>query len=123
MNWNKLKNYCEANNVTLDKAMNLMVTYVNKNGFRTRWLEERLDMYAKERIKQKERGYDHVFGSKIEAVRAVVESKEFKEKYEKIPKSKNDPVFVLNKLITDKRGRIIMAMKNAFKKNGYDYII
>ena len=123
MKWNKLYKYCEDNNIKSKEALEIVHKYVNKNGYRARWLEERFDMYAKERIKQKKSGYSHLFGSKIEAVRKVVSSQEFKEKVKKLPPVKNDHVFIINKIISENRGRVIFTMKKAFKNNGVDEVI
>ena len=123
MKWNKIYKYCEDNNIEPEEAIKIVHKYVNKDGYRARWLEERFDLYAKERIKQKKLGYSHLFGSKIEAVRNVVNSKEFKEKVKKIPPFKHDHVHILSRIIADNRGRIIFTMKQAFKNNGVDEII
>ena len=124
LKWNDVITYCDNNKIEIKKIMSLVSNYVNKCGWRTKFLKFRFDLYAKKRIEQKKLGYSHIRGSKVDAVRSVVNSKEFQEEIKKIGRIfKQDHVFILNKLISDNRERVRYELKIAFKNNGSDEII
>ena len=114
MRWNNLIKFCEENNLHESDVINCVKKYI-KIGKRTQFLLDRFDLYAKERIKQKQENIHLVWGSKAEAVRQVVKSDAYKIIYKKyLINNKSDCVFLLNKLIADNRQdkRLLQAFKN-----------
>ena len=114
MKWNNLINICEENNLHESDVINCVKKYI-KIGKRTQFLLDRFDLYAKERIKQKQENIHLVWGSKAEAVRQVVKSDDYKIIYKKyLINNKSDCVLLLNKLIADNRQdkRLLQAFKN-----------
>ena len=123
MKWNKLIKLCEEHDLKEPEVISFVKKYLKAGkGIRTRFLLDRFDLYAKERIKQKQKNFHHVFGSKIEAVRQVVKSDNYVTIYKKYEiDNKRNCVFLLNKLIADNRqdSRLLQAFKN----NGEEELI
>ena len=121
MKWNRLIKLCEEHSLKESDVISFVKKYL-KTGTRTQFLLDRFDLYAKERIKQKQKNFHHVFGSKIEAVRQVVKSNNYAiihKKYE--INNKRNCVFLLNNLITEKRQN--KKLLQVFKNNGEKEII
>jgi len=123
MKWNKLIKLCEEHDLKEPEVISFVKKYLKAGkGIRTRFLLDRFDLYAKERIKQKQKNFHHVWGSKIEAVRQVVKSDNYVTIYKKYEiDNKRNCVFLLNKLIADNRqdSRLLQAFKN----NGEEELI
>ena len=118
MKYNKLIEICEKHNLYESDVIDCVKKFVKK-GSRPKWLSERFDLYAKERIKQKKDNYSHVWGSKIKAVKKVVISNEYKRLHKKYEiNTKLSCVANLNKLISEpySRERLIQAFKNNGEK-------
>ena len=114
MKYNKLIEFCEEHNLRESDVIDCVKKYI-KVGTRTQFLLDRFDLYAKERIKQKQTDFHHVWGSKIEAARQVVKSNTYEIIYKKYAiNNKSNCVFLLNKLIADNRQdeRLLQAFKN-----------
>ena len=121
LKWNNLIKFCEENNLYESDVIGFVKKYI-KIGKRTQFLLDRFDLYAKERIKQKQKNIHLVWGSKIEAVRQVVKSDAYKIIYKKyLINNKSDCVFLLNKIIADNRQD--KRLLQAFKNNGESDII
>lgn len=121
LKWNNLIKFCEENNLYESDVIGLVKKYI-KIGKRTQFLLDRFDLYAKERIKQKQENIHLVWGSKIEAVRQVVKSDAYKIIYKKyLINNKSDCVYLLSKLIADNRQD--KRLLQAFKNNGESDII
>jgi len=118
LKWNNLINICEENNLNESDVINCVNKFLTK-GTRVKWVSDRFDLFAKERIKEYKL---NCLGSKIDTVRKVVNSKQYKELYKKYHiNNKNDCVKTLNKLIAEKNSR--ERLLQAFKNNGGDKII
>ena len=118
LKWNNLIKVCEENNLHESDVINCVKKYI-KIGKRTQFLLDRFDLYAKERIKEYKL---NCLGSKIDTVRKVVNSKQYKELHKKYYiNNKNNCVQTLNKLIAEKNSR--ERLLQAFKNNGGDKII
>ena len=121
LKWNNLIKFCEENNLCESDVIDFVKKCI-KIGKRTQFLLDRFDLYAKERIKQKQKNIHLVWGSKTEAVRQVVKSDAYKIIYKKyLINNKSDCVFLLNKLIADNRQD--KRLLQAFKNNGESDII
>ena len=115
MKYNKLIEICEEHNLYESDVIDCVKKFVRK-GSRPKWLSERFDLYAKERIRQFKLD---CLGSKIDAVRRVVVSKEYKKLHKMYEiNTKLDCVTTLNKLIAEpySRERLIQAFKNNGEK-------
>jgi len=118
LKWNNLINICEENNLHESDVINCVKKFLTK-GTRVKWVSDRFDLFAKERIKEYKL---NCLGSKIDTVKRVVNSKQYKELYKKYHiNNKNDCVHTLNKLIAEKHSR--ERLLQAFKNNGGDKII
>ena len=107
--WNNVVKYCKKNDISPEQLTLLCVKTVEE-GYRTRFLRERFDLYAKERIKQKSKNTNIIYGSKKEAVRNVVASKEFSKEFSKVPRDfKHDQVKILCQLISEPRQRLVLS--------------
>ena len=119
MKWNDVITYCDNNKIETKKIMSLVSNYVNRCGWRTKFIKFRFDLYAKERIKQI---YEKKIVSKAETVRQVINSKLYIEEKEKIGKKyKGSDFKILNKLIAEKPQQL--RLFNAFVENGERDII
>jgi hypothetical protein len=109
MKYNKLIKICEEHNLYESDVIDCVNKFIRK-GSKSKWLSDRFDLYVKERIKQKKDNYNHVWGSKIKAVKKVVVSNEYKQL--------NNCVYTLSKLIAEKHSkeRLIQAFKNNGEK-------
>ena len=118
MKWNKLIKICKENNLHESDVINCLKKFLKK-GSRIKWLSDRFNLYAKERIRERKL---NCLGSKINTVRRVVNSKQYKELHKKyFVNNKNDGVYILNKLIAEKQSK--KRLLQAFKNNGVDEII
>ena len=118
MKYNKLIKICEEHNLRESDVIDCVKKYI-KIGTRTQFLLDRFDLYAKERIKQKQKDFHLVWGSKIEAARQVVKSDTYEIIYKKYAiNNKSNCVFLLNKLIADNRQdeRLLQSFKNNGEK-------
>ena len=118
MKYNKLIKICEEHNLRESDVIDCVKKYI-KIGARTQFLLDRFDLYAKERIKQKQKDFHLVWGSKIEAARQVVKSDTYEIIYKKYAiNNKSNCVFLLNKLIADNRQdeRLLQSFKNNGEK-------
>jgi len=118
MKYNKLIKICEEYNLRESDVIDCVKKYI-KIGTRTQFLLDRFDLYAKERIKQKQKDFHLVWGSKIEAARQVVKSDTYEIIYKKYAiNNKSNCVFLLNKLIADNRQdeRLLQSFKNNGEK-------
>ena len=113
MKYNKLIEICEEHNLYESDVIDCVKKFVRK-GSRPKWLSERFDLYAKERIRQSKL---NCLCSKIDAVRKVVISKEYNQLHKKYNiNTKNNCVYILNKLIAESQSR--ERLLQAFKNNG-----
>jgi len=115
MKYNKLIKVCEENNLNELDVINCLKKFI-KQGSRPKWVLDRLDLYAKERIKQAKLNF---VCSKIYTVRKVVASDEYKQLHKKYAiDNKNDCVYILSRLVTEKlsRERLLQAFKNNGEK-------
>ena len=113
MKYNKLIKICEEHNLYESDVIDCVKKFIRK-GSRPKWLSERFDLYAKERIRQFKLD---CLGSKIDAVRRVVVSKEYKKLHKMYDiNTKRDCVHILNKLIADQQSK--ERLLQAFKNNG-----
>jgi len=118
MKYNKLIKVCEENNLNELDVINCLKKFI-KQGSRPKWVLDRLNLYAKERIKQAKLNF---VCSKIYTIRRLVASNEYKELYKKyLIKNKLSCVHTFYKLITEKLSR--ERLLQAFKNNGEREII
>ena len=118
MKWNNLIKICEENNLHESDVINCVNSFLTK-GTRKKWISDRFDLFAKERIREYKL---NCLCSKIDTVRKVVNSEEYKKLHKKYNiNTKNDCVSVLNKLISEKYSR--ERLLQAFKNNGESDII
>ena len=121
MKYNKLIKLCEENNLNESDVIDCVKKFI-KQGSRSKWLFDRFDLYAKERIKQKKNKYHHIWGSKIEAVRQVVKSDKYITSHTKYAvNNKHDCVSVLSRLVLEKHSK--ERLIQVFKNNGEKEII
>jgi len=121
--WNEIINYCENNKIKPNLVKKILGKYINRKGYRRKWLEFRFDLYAKERIKQLNEG---VMSTKLDTVRRMVKTNKFENEFKKIPfPYKEDPVMTFYKLLCEKRYGEEMGhhLLNAFRNNGKDKVI
>jgi len=119
--WNSVVKYCKKNDISPEQLTLLCAKTVGE-GYRTRFLRERFDLYAKERIKQKSKNTQLSLGSKKEAVKNVVASKDFIKEFLKVPRDfKHDQVKILCQLISEPRQQL--ALSAAFIRCGNGEII
>ena len=115
MKYNKLIEICEKHNLYESDVIDCVKKFIKK-GSRPKWLADRFDLYAKERIRQFKL---NCLCSKIDTVRKVVMSKEYKQLHKKYNiNTKRGCVHTLNKLIAEtySRERLIQAFKNNGEK-------
>jgi len=122
LKWNELENLCLKHELTEEQVIVylkrcLKVGVKKPEGCKKQWLLERFDLYAKERIKQKQENLHCIHGSKREAVRKVVAS----EKYQDLHKmycveTKNSCFKILAQLISEPRQK--EKLLRAFNDNG-----
>ena len=115
MKYNKLIEICEEHNLNESDVIDCVKKFIKK-GSRPKWLADRFDLYAKERIRQFKLD---CLGSKIDAVRRVVISKDYKQLHKIYNiNTKRGCVHTLNKLIAEtySRERLIQAFKNNGEK-------
>jgi hypothetical protein len=118
MKWNNLIKICEEHNLHESDVINCVNSFLTK-GTRKKWISDRFDLFAKERIREYKL---KCLRSKINTVRKVVNSKEYKELHKKYNiNTKNDCVYNLSKLIAEKPSK--ERLLQAFKNNGEDKII
>ncbi len=121
MKYNKLIEFCEEHSLRESDLISCVKKYI-KTAKRTQFLLDRFDLYAKERIKQKQKNFHHVWGSKSEAARQVVKSDTYEIIYKKYAvNNKSNCVFLLHKLTADNRQ--YERLLQAFKNNGEREII
>ena len=114
---NKLINFMKERSISEDYVI-FTVEKELKKGSRSKYLMDRFTLYAKERIKQKKLSG----GTRVEAVKNVINSKEFKilrVRWGK--KTKNSSSHILNQLISEKHSRA--RLLHAFKNEGESKII
>ena len=113
MKYNKLIKLCEENNLNESDVIDCVKKFI-KQGSRSKWLLERFDLYAKERIRQSKLD---CLGSKINAVRKVVTSEKYKHLHKKYEiNTKLSCVATLAKLIVEVHSK--KRLLQAFKNNG-----
>ena len=113
MKYNKLIEICKKHNLNESDIIDYAEKLIRK-GTRPKWLADRFDLYAKERIRQSKL---NCLCSKIDAVRKVVISKEYNQLHKKYNiNTKNNCVYILNKLIAESQSR--ERLLQAFKNNG-----
>ena len=111
--YNKLIKICKKHNLNELDIIDCVEKLIRK-GTRPKWLVDRFDLYAKERIRQSKL---NCLCSKIDAVRKVVMSKKYKQLHKKYNiNTKRDCVHILNKLIADQQSK--ERLLQAFKNNG-----
>jgi len=122
--WKKVINYCEENNVTPNELLQMCSNELYRKGEMSRFTNFRFELYAKKRIEQKNKNLHKQYGSKIKAVKEVIDSEEFKNEFNKIKKGRffNAPQSEnFLKLVCDKRQYLRLAA--AFGRNGEKTII
>ena len=122
--WKKVINYCEENNVTPNELLQMCSNELYRKGEMSRFTNFRFELYAKKRIEQKNKNLHKQYGSKMKAIREVINSEEFKNEFNKIEKKRffNAPQNVnFHKLVCDKRQSLRLAA--AFGRNGEKTII
>jgi hypothetical protein len=120
--WNELENLCLKHNLTEENVIVYLKRYLKfgfkkPKGSKKQWLLDRFDLYAKERIKQKQENLHCIHGSKREAVKKVVAS----EKYQDLHKmycveTKNSCFKILAQLISEPRQN--KKLLKVFNDNG-----
>ena len=114
---NKLINFMKERFISEDYVI-FIVEKELKKGSRSKYLMDRFTLYAKERIKQKKLSG----GTRVEAVKNVINSKEFKILHVRWgKKTKNSSSHILNQLIAEKHSRA--RLLHAFKNEGESKII
>lgn len=122
--WKKVINYCEENNVTPNELLQMCSNELYRKGEMSRFTNFRFELYAKKRIEQKNKNLHKQYGSKMKAIREVINSEEFKNEFDKIKIKRffNAPQNVnFHKLVCDKRQSLRLAA--AFGRNGEKTII
>ena len=122
--WKTVINYCKKNNVKPDELLQMCSNELYRKGEMSEFTNFRFELYAKKRIEQKNKNLHKKFGSKMKAIKEVIDSEEFKDKFNKIKKERffNAPQNVIfHKLVCDKRQSLRLAA--AFGRNGEDKII
>jgi|TARA_R110000824_G_scaffold250823_1_gene439593 hypothetical protein len=118
MKYNKLIEFCEEHNLRESDAINCVKKFIRK-GSRPKWLADRFNLYAKERVRQLKLD---CLCSKIDTVRKVVASDEYKQLHKKYNiNTKSGCINTLNKLIAEQYSR--ERLLQAFKNNGEKEII
>ena len=123
----ELKKFCLKHDLTEERAIVylercLKVGIKKPDGCKKQWLLKRFDLYAKERIKQKEKNIHHFYGSKRKAVQKIVDSKEYQNLHKKYcVETKNSCFHILAQLISEPRQN--KKLLQAFKNNGERGII
>jgi hypothetical protein len=125
LKWNNLIKFCEENNLCESDAIGFVKKCI-KIGTKTQFLLDRFDLYAKERIKQKQKNIHHVHGSKRKAVQKIVDSKKYKDLHKKYVnincvETKNSCFHILAQLISEPRQN--KKLLQVFKNNGERDII
>jgi len=88
------------------------------------FLDFKFNLYAKERIKQKNNNEHSVHGSKKEAAKKVINSNLFIDELSSMNKYfKEDHTLLLTKAVSDSRPQYRRRLLDAFKNNGEDNII
>ena len=122
LKWNKLKRLCLKHELTEEQVIVylkrcLEVGVKKPEGCKKQWLLERFDLYAKERIKQKQENLHCIHGSKREAVKKVVASEKYQDLHKKYyVKTKRSGVKILAQLISEPRQK--EKLLRAFNDNG-----
>tara|TARA_R110001632_G_scaffold46109_1_gene117282 strand:+ start:210 stop:605 length:396 start_codon:yes stop_codon:yes gene_type:complete len=126
--WNKLKKFCLKHDLTEERVIVylercLKVGIKKPDGCKKQWILNRFDLYAKERIKQKNNNYRNVWGSKkIDAVRKVVDSEKYQDLHKKYyVETKHNGVKILTQLVSEPRQK--EKLLKAFNDNGEYNII
>ena len=122
--WKEVINYCEKNNVTPNELLQICSSELYRKGEMSEFTNFRFELYAKKRIEQKNKNLHKQRGSKIKAVKEVIDSEEFKNEFNKIKKGRffNAPQSEnFLKLVCDKRQSLRLAA--AFGRNGEKTII
>ena len=121
MKWNNLIKVCEENNLHESDVIGL-IKKRTRVGTKKQFLLDRFNLYAKERIKQKQKNIHHVYGSKRKAVQKVVDSKKYKNLHKKYcVETKNSCFHILAQLISEPRQK--KQLLQFFKNNGERNII
>ena len=122
--WKKVINYCEKNNVTPNELLQMCSNELYRKGEMSEFTNFRFELYAKKRIEQKNKNLHKEWGSKKKAIKEVMDSKEFKNKFNQIKKGRffKEPQNVsFYKLVCDNRQYLRLAA--AFGRNGENDII
>ena len=122
--WKEVINYCEKNNVTPNELLQICSSELYRKGEMSEFTNFRFELYAKKRIEQKNKNLHKQRGSKIKAVKEVIDSEEFKNEFNKIKKGRffNAPQSEnFLKLVCYKRQSLRLAA--AFGRNGEKTII
>lgn len=118
LKWNNLIKICEENNLHESDVINCVNSFLKK-GTRKKWISDRFDLFAKERIREYKL---NCLCSKIHTVRKVVNSEEYKKLHKKYNiNTKNSCVKILTQLVSEKPSR--EKLLQSFKNNGEDKII
>jgi hypothetical protein len=121
LKWNNLIKFCEENNLCESDVIGFIKKSTRK-GAKKQFLLDRFDLYAKERIKQKQKNIHHVHGSKRKAVQKIVNSKKYRNLHKKYyVKTKNSCFHILAQLISEPRQN--KKLLQVFKNNGERDII
>ena len=121
LKWNNLIKVCEENNLHESDVIGL-IKKRTRIGTKKQFLLDRFNLYAKERIKQKQKNIHHVYGSKRKAVQKVVDSKKYKNLHKKYcVETKNSCFHILAQLISEPRQN--KQLLQCFKNNGERNII
>jgi len=122
--WKKVIDYCKNNNVTPNELLQMCSDELYRKGEMSKFTNFRFELYAKKRIEQKNKNLHTQHGSKIQAIREIIDSEEFKKEFDKIKikRSFNSPQSLnFLKLVCDKRQSLRLAA--AFGRNGESSII
>ncbi len=121
LKWNNLIKVCEENNLHESDVIGL-IKKCTRVGTKKQFLLDRFNLYAKERIKQKQKNIHHIYGSKRKAVQKVVDSKKYKNLHKKYcVETKNSCFHILAQLISEPRQK--KQLLQVFKNNGERNII